>query len=136
MKLRQLFEAKASSVGIIFGRFNPPHQGHRAAWEMASENDVWFVGTNKSTEGPKDPLPYEVKVEAMKAVYPEIEGHIVAEQSWLTLASKVYRKYGNAVLNIYTDEEWVTKALNQYNGQEGPHGFYNFKQIDQKKIVN
>ena len=130
MRLRELFEARQRSVGIIFGRFNPPHKGHRAAWEMASENDAWFVGTNQSTQGPKDPLPYDVKIEAMKTIYPEIKGHIMPEQSWLTMASAVYKKYGNVVLNLYTDEEWVSKAINQYNGQEGPHGFYNFSSIN------
>lgn len=130
MKLRELFEARQRSVGIIFGRFNPPHKGHRAAWEMASENDAWFVGTNQSTQGPKDPLPYDVKLEAMEAIYPEIRGHIMPEQSWLTMASAVYKKYGNVVLNLYTDEEWVSKAINQYNGVEGPHGLYNFKIIN------
>lgn len=132
MKLRELFESKTGSVGIIFGRFNPPHQGHKAAWEMAAENDRWFVGTNKSTQGPKDPLPYDVKVQAMMAVMPEIKGHIVPETSWLTLASKVYKKYGNVQLNVYTDEDWVTKTLIQYNGKEGPHGLYNFPSIQQQ----
>lgn len=130
MKLRELFEARQKSVGIIFGRFNPPHKGHRAAWEMASENNAWFVGTNQSTQGPKDPLPYDIKIQAMEAIYPEVRGHIIAEQSWLTMASKVYKKYGNVILNVYTDEEWVSKAINQYNGQEGPHGFYNFSIIN------
>lgn len=130
MLLRELFEAKARTVGIIFGRFNPPHKGHRAAWEMASANDAWFVGTNQSTQGPKDPLPYDVKIEAMEAIYPEIRGHIMPEQSWLTMASAVYKKYGNVQLNVYTDEEWVTKALNQYNGVDGPHGLYNFSIIN------
>lgn len=46
------------------------------------------------------------------------------------MASAVYKKYGNVVLNLYTDEEWVSKAINQYNGQEGPHGLYNFKVIN------
>ena len=134
MILRELFEAraKAKSVGIIFGRFNPPHMGHMKAWEMASENSVWYVGTNKSTQGPKDPLPFDIKVKAMEAVYPEIKGHIVAEQSWLTLASKVYEKHGNIVLNVYTDEEWVTKTLVQYNGKEGAHGYYEFGTIQQQ----
>jgi hypothetical protein len=132
MRLRQLFESSDRSVGIIFGRFNPPHQGHKAAWEMAAHNDYWFVGTNKSTEGPKDPLPYAVKTKAMLAVMPEIKGHIVPETSWLTLASKVYKEYGDITLNVYTDEDWVTKTLIQYNGVEGPHGIYNFKHIDQK----
>lgn len=134
MILRELFEAraKAKSVGIIFGRFNPPHMGHMKAWEMASENSTWYVGTNKSTQGPKDPLPFDIKVKAMEAVYPEIKGHIVAEQSWLTLASKVYKKHGNIVLNVYTDEDWVTKALVQYNGKEGAHGYYDFGTIQQQ----
>ena len=61
MILRELFEAKAKSVGIIFGRFNPPHMGHMKAWEMAAENPSWYVGTNKSTQGPKDPLPFDIK---------------------------------------------------------------------------
>ena len=132
MRLRQLFEAKQTEVAIIFGRFNPPHKGHRAAWELASKSPVWYVGTNQSTVGPKDPLPFEVKVEAMKTIWPEVEGHIVAEQSWLTLASKVYEQYPDATLLCLTDEDWVTKTIVQYNGKEGPHGFYNFKNIEQK----
>jgi hypothetical protein len=103
------------------------------AWEMAAENPSWYVGTNKSTQGPKDPLPFDIKVKAMEAVYPEIKGHIVAEQSWLTLASKIYEKHGNIVLNVYTDEAWVTKALVQYNGKEGAHGYYDFGTIQQQE---
>ena len=134
MLLRELFEAKNNStVGIIFGRFNPPHKGHKKAWEMASENnDHWFVGTNQSTEGPKDPLPFKLKVEAMKTIYPELGGHIIAEQSWLTMASKVFAKYGDVILNVYTDEDWVTKTLLQYNGKESAHGFYKFSSIQQQ----
>jgi hypothetical protein len=130
VKLRNLFEARAQTVGIIFGRFNPPHKGHRKAWEMASENDAWYVGTNQSTQGPKDPLPYDVKIEAMRMIYPDIEGHIMPEQSWLTMASRIYEKYGDILLRVYTDEEWVVKTIVQYNGKEGTHGFYNFKNID------
>lgn len=132
MRLRNLFEALGEEVAIIFGRFNPPHKGHRAAWELASRSPIWFVGTNKSTQGPKDPLPFDVKVEAMKTIWPEVEGHIVAETSWLTLASRVYEQYPNATLLCLTDEDWVTKTIVQYNGKEGAHGFYNFKKIEQK----
>lgn len=129
MKLRQIFESKGS-VGIMFGRFNPPHKGHKAAWEMASENKHWYIGTNESTVGPKDPLPYDVKVEAMKAIWPEVATHIVSETSWLTLASKVYEKFGNVTLNVYTDEEWVIKTLMQYNGSKNTHGHYHFTNIN------
>jgi nicotinamide mononucleotide adenylyltransferase len=132
MLLRELFEERSKSIGIIFGRFNPPHQGHVAAWQIASENDVWVVGTNKDTQGPKDPLPFEIKIQAMKTLWPEIQGHVVAEQGWLTLASKMFAKYKNATLNVYTDEDWVIKTLIQYNGKENTHGFYNFSNIEQK----
>lgn len=132
MRLINLFEDKVNTIGIIFGRFNPPHKGHRAAWEMASQNDVWFIGTNQSTVGPKDPLPFDVKVQAMTTVWPAAAGHIIEETSWLTMAAKMHREYnqnGDAVLLCYTDEEWVGKLINQYNGVEGKHGMYSFKQI-------
>lgn len=132
MKLRQLFEGLGQEVAIIFGRFNPPHKGHRAAWELAAKSPIWYVGTNESTVGPKDPLPYGVKVEAMTTIWPEVEGHIIAETSWLTLASLVYEKHGDVTLLCLTDEDWVTKTIVQYNGKEGAHGFYKFKQIKQK----
>jgi hypothetical protein len=132
MRLRNIFEAQQNEVAIIFGRFNPPHKGHRAAWELASKSPVWYVGTNESTVGPKDPLPYDVKVEAMKTVWPKVEGHIIAETSWLTLASRVYKENPEATLLCLTDEDWVTKTIVQYNGKEGAHGFYNFPNIIQK----
>ena len=117
------------TVGLIFGRFNPPHQGHRAAWQAASENDVWYVGTNFSTQGPKDPLPFDVKLQAMKTLWPEVEDHVKTHQSWLTFASKIYKQHGNIELKIYTDESWVLKTLQQYNGVEKQHGYYNFSRI-------
>ena len=128
MRLRQLFEA-TQTVGFIFGRFNPPHKGHKAAWEMLSENDHWYVGTNKSTQGPKDPLPYDVKIKAMSAIWPEVADHIIPHQSWLTLAAEIYKKHGEVELKVYTDEAWVLKTLDQYNGVEKTHGYYNFPKI-------
>jgi hypothetical protein len=132
MRLRQLFEAPGETVGLIFGRFNPPHKGHKAAWEMAAKETHWYVGTNAGTVGPKDPLPSQVKVLAMEAIMPEVKQHIVFSQSWLTLASELYQKHPDATLVLFTDEGWVPKTIQQYNGAEGPHGSYNFKAIEVK----
>ena len=132
MKLRQLFENKGNSVGVCFGRWNPPHKGHRAAWEIAANFGTFYVGTNKNTEGPNDPLPYEVKLKCMETIWPEIAGHVIPEQSLFTLVSKVFAKHGEGThLKIATDEEWLTKSLIQYNGQEGAHGYYKFASIEQ-----
>lgn len=132
MRLRQLFEAQGETVGLIFGRFNPPHKGHKAAWKMAAKETHWYVGTNQSTVGPKDPLPAQVKVLAMETIMPEVKQHIVFSQSWLTLASELYQKHPDATLVLFTDEKWVPSTIQQYNGQEGPHGSYNFANIEVK----
>ena len=134
MRLNELFEAPTDTVAVIFGRFNPPHKGHKAAWElMRKDSSNWFVGTNASTQGPKDPLPYDVKIEAMKAIDPEVEGHLMSSQSWLTMISELFEKFPKAKLIVYTDEEWVVKTVNQYNGVEGKaHGFYNYESIEHK----
>ncbi len=122
-----------TTIGIIFGRFNPPHKGHKAAWEMASKLPYWYVGTNQSTQGPKDPLPYDIKVEAMKTIWPGVEGHLMPEQSWLTLASHCFKSHPDAkTLICFTDEEWVTKTIQQYNGVQAAHGFYKFDEINQQ----
>ena len=125
------------TVAIIFGRFNPPHKGHKHAWETASQvADQWYVGTNKSTVGPEDPLPFEVKIEAMKAIMPEVEEHLVAEQSWWTLATYVFKKYGGVPgrtlpfdLIVITDEPYVVPGLLKSNGQSAQHGEYSFQDI-------
>ena len=148
MRLRELFEnvyeiaddtkpfdGGLKTVGVCYGRWNPPHKGHREVWRAASANPFWYVGTNESTEGPKDPLPYEVKLQCMALVWPKVAKHVIPEQSLMTLASRVYEEHGeNVHLKVYTDEEWLYKTLTQYNGVEGkPHGFYKFTQIDWAK---
>lgn len=132
MKLRELFETLAGngSVGVCFGRWNPPHKGHRAAWEEAATNNHWYVGTNQNTQGPNDPLPYNVKLLAMEAIYPEIAGHVIPEKNLFTLSAKIYSKHGDVVLNVYTDEDWLVNSLLKYNGKEADHGYYKFAEIN------
>jgi hypothetical protein len=134
MQIRNLFEALGKEAAIIFGRFNPAHKGHRAAWEQAKKSPIWYVGTNRTTVGPKDPLPFDVKIEVMKTIMPEIDGHILAETSWFTMASSVYEKHGDGitlyVVTDKTDKEWIMPTMIRQNGQQGDHGYYNFKNIE------
>jgi len=132
LKAYHLTESDQNQAAIIFGRFNPPHFGHKAAWDIAAEFPIWYVGTNQSTQGPKDPLPFDIKIEAMKTFMPDIDDHLVAEQSWFTLASMVYKQHGAVTLHIVTDatdSKIFVPALQKQNGIEGPHGFYKFNNI-------
>jgi hypothetical protein len=137
MKINQvLVESAGATVAFAFGRFNPAHQGHIEVWravEQAGAN--WFIGTNPSTLGPNDPLTFQQKSAWMEEIYPAIQGHIVAEQSVLTLAAYIFkktRKNESATVAYITDAAdwaWSGKLLNQYNGVEGAHGYYKFAQI-------
>jgi hypothetical protein len=149
MRLRELFEniyeqvpeggeehdGSLKTIGICYGRWNPPHKGHKGVWKAASGNPIWFVGTNENTEGPKDPLPYDVKLQCMAAVWPGVAGHVIPEQDLFVMATNIYEKYGeNVHLNVYTDEEWLASSLLKYNGMMNQkHGGYKFAQIDWKK---
>jgi len=120
------------TVGICFGRWNPPHKGHMAAWEKASTFGPFYIGTNENTVGPDDPLPFNVKVACMESIWPRIKGHILAEKSLLYMASKVYSLQGDNVdLKVCTDENWLVPLLKKYNGKEGVYGQYNFANIEQ-----
>lgn len=135
MKLRQLFEAHhKATAAFCFGRFNPAHQGHAGVWDaVAKAGHKWYIGTNPTTIGADDPLPFNVKSAWMQAIDPRIKGHIVGETSALTLASKIYSDIGDGhYVNYITDEKdwaWSGKLLKQYNGVQGDHGYYNFKDI-------
>ena len=137
MKIRQVLkEAAGVTAAFAFGRFNPAHQGHIAVWQTVEKAGVkWYIGTNPGTLGPNDPLTFEQKTAWMEEIYPPIQGHIVPEQSVMTLAARIFKELGNkedatiAYITDETDWAWSGKLLNQYNGVEGKHGYYKFAQI-------
>lgn len=118
------------TIGISYGRFNPPHKGHKAVWEQAATCDHFYIGTNPNTTGKNDPLPYDIKVHLMGLICPTIKNHIVAEKNLFTLVTTVYNIHGeDNELHIYTDEEWLFNAISKYNGVHSAHGYYLFKNI-------
>jgi hypothetical protein len=136
MLLRNLFEdiGPVADAAFAFGRFNPAHQGHIEVYKaVQNAGKKWYIGTNPSTQGPNDPLSFEQKSAWMQAIYPAIQGHILPQQSVVTLASKLYELLPEGSTIAYVtdikDWEWAGKLLNDYNGKEGPHGYYNFKAI-------
>jgi hypothetical protein len=136
MVLREMFESNGADAAFCFGRFNPAHQGHIAVWQtVQNAGRKWFVGTNPNTLGANDPLPFKEKTAWMKAIYPDITGHIIPETSVVTVASKIFDALGkndNATIAYVTDSQdwqWAGKLLNDYNGKEGPHGYYKFRKI-------
>jgi hypothetical protein len=136
MLLRNLFEdmGPVADAAFAFGRFNPAHQGHIEVYKtVQNAGRKWYIGTNPSTQGPNDPLSFEQKSAWMQAIYPAIQGHLLPQQSVVTLASKLYELLPEGSTIAYVtdikDWEWAGKLLNDYNGKEGPHGYYKFRAI-------
>lgn len=118
------------TIGISYGRFNPPHKGHKAVWEQTSLCDHFYIGTNSNTYGKKDPVPYDIKVQLMEAICPIIKNHIVPENNLFTLATHIYNIHGEFnELHVFTDEQWLDSTLLKYNGVESSHGYYKFTKI-------
>jgi hypothetical protein len=136
MNLRELFEAThhKATVAFCFGRFNPPHQGHAKVWEAVKHaGQHWYIGTNPTTIGPNDPLDFNTKTAWMTAIDPDVAGHILGETSIVTLAARIYKEVGDGATIAYvtdeTDWAWSGKLLNDYNGKESNHGYFNFAKI-------
>lgn len=118
------------TIGISYGRFNPPHKGHTAVWEQAAKCDYFYIGTNPTTNGKKDPVPYHIKVQLMEALCPSIINHIIPEQNLFTLTAHIYQLHGEFnELHVFTDENWLVDTLLKYNGVESAHGYYKFANI-------
>ena len=118
------------TIGISYGRFNPPHKGHKVVWEQTATCDNFYIGTNPNTIGKNDPIPYDIKVHLMGLICPIIKNHIIAEQNLFTLVTTVYNIHGmNNELHVFTDEDWLFNALIKYNGIESIHGYYKFSKI-------
>lgn len=118
------------TIGISYGRFNPPHKGHIAVWEQAAKCNHFYIGTNPNTTGKKDPIPYQLKVQLMETICPIIRNHILPEQNLFTLVTHIYNIHGsNNEIQIFTDENWLYNALITYNGVESAHGYYKFNKI-------
>jgi nicotinamide mononucleotide adenylyltransferase len=116
------------TIGITFGRWNPPHKGHLALWEMMKENERFYIGTNEDTHDIDNPLPFNLKRDIIISMMPEIQDYFFEESTWLTLAERIYKDHGKVNLVCYTDEDWVLPLVKEYNGDG-----YHFKKISVKK---
>ena len=141
MKTYQKFltEKKGDTVVFTFGRFNPPTVGHEklitAVQSVAkSKGGDFFVYPSHSQDPKKNPLNQATKIKYMKKMFPKYKSNIVASsgKTALNIASELYdKKYTNLVMVVGSDRvQEFQKILDKYNGQDKPHGFYDFDKIE------
>jgi len=134
MRLRQLFEAPSKEISIALGRLNPAHIGHGLLVEAIKQSpgDSRLYLTDRPANLPDDPLSPQEKLAWAQKSFPDIDVRLA--KNIFFAASELYNQ-GYTKLTILEGEDKLTPLIQKYNGNKGPHGFFNFETIEQKKLT-
>ena len=86
MRLFELDQEPVKKVVFAFGRLNPPHYGHggliQTLAKTAKEKGAhWYLFVSSKNEPEKNPLTFEQKCYWIKALFPEVAGHLIEDPS-------------------------------------------------------
>jgi hypothetical protein len=117
-------EEEASTLTIVFGRFNPPTVGHDKTFNMAKKVSVGGdlkIYPSRSQDPKKNPLSPEVKVQYMRKMFPQYEDNIIDDPEMKTifnvLVTAAEEGYGNVNIVCGSDRQAEFENLAQkYNG--------------------
>ena len=127
MRLRQLFEADASTAAIAFGRMNPPTIGHAKLVEaIKSQPGDPFVFLSQSQKPKTDPLVFADKLRYAKFCFPEVTIGNPEVKTIIQALQKIESMgYKNLIYVAGSDRvASFEELINKYNGKE-----YNFNSI-------
>jgi len=120
-----------------FGRMNPPHFGHEGLIKLvettaAGKHADWFIFVSKSQDKNKNPLPYAEKVNWIYTLFPQTKGHLVEDvnlKTFMQAAAWIYAQGYRSVVFVAGEDDMVSMRtpLEQYNGKQVAHGFYQFE---------
>jgi len=123
---------------LFWGRANPPHAGHEAAYDVVKKTAKKNGGTSsmvltRSQDPKKNPLTPAQKEEHAKAAFPDVNTS-VTDKEHPTLMHHLSKIHENGVTDLHlvagSDRIPAYQSLiDQYNGIHGPHGYYNFKKV-------
>lgn len=137
MRIKDLFESEEKHVAFCFGRLNPPTLGHKKLLDTVKDvGGDYRIFASQSQDRKKNPLPYDVKMDFLRKMFPDFAGNIVEDtniRTALNAASYLYDQgYKHATFVAGSDRfEAMQKMLKTYNGVEGKeHGYYNFETLD------
>jgi nicotinamide mononucleotide adenylyltransferase len=135
---KQFLVEEEKTVYFTFGRMNPPTIGHGklldALSKKASKNP-YRVFLSQSADPKKNPLSYQDKIKAVRKMFPRHARSIMLNKNVrnaMEAASVMYNEgFKNLVMVVGSDRmNEFSALLKKYNGKEGRHGFYNFKNIN------
>ena len=128
----------SDDVMTTFGRHNPPHMGHKLTMDHANdlagnigENaqaDQRFY-TSRSQDPKKNPLPYEMKVDHLKRMFPEHSEKWDTDERVRTVLGAATKAHDDGYKNFHfigggDRKQGMEDLLRKYNGN-----LYNFDNI-------
>ena len=125
----------SKDVTFVFGRFNPPTEGHEKLFNQLkklSRGGVYRIYSSKSVDPKKNPLPFKQKIKFMRKMFPKHARNIMADpdvRNVLDIATKLYDQ-GFTKVTMVAGSDRVKEfeiLLNKYNGKKSRHGLYNFQ---------
>jgi len=126
----------SKEVTFVFGRFNPPTEGHEKLFETlkkVSRGGTYRIYASKSQDAKKNPLPFKQKIKFMRKMFPRHARNIMADadvRTVLDIAVKLYDQ-GFTKVSMVAGSDRIKEfdiLLNKYNGQKNRHGFYQFEE--------
>jgi hypothetical protein len=124
----------SDSVVSIFGRHQPPHIGHKLTFDKAQdiagneEADQRFY-TSRSQDRKKNPLPYELKTDHLKRMFPEHAKKWDSDENVRTILDAATKAHGDGYKNFHfiggsDRRDDMENLLRKYNGD-----LYDFENI-------
>ena len=124
----------SDTMVTTFGRHNPPHMGHKLGLDMATdiagneEGDQRFY-SSRSNDPKKNPLPYEVKVDHLKRMFPEHAEKWDTDDRVRTVLGAATKAHDDGYKNFHfvgggDRKQGMEDLLRKYNGD-----LYNFDKI-------
>ena len=122
-------------VVFAFGRFNPPTNGHEKLLEKVfsvAKGGAYKIYPSQSQDPKKNPLSFMDKVKFMRKMFPKHARNIIGDKTIKTAIDALVKLYdeGYTSVSMVVGSDRVSEfdsLLNKYNGKEGRHGFFDFK---------
>ena len=128
----------SNDLVTIFGRNNPPHRGHGMVLDHASKiadgigdntkADQRFY-TSRSQDPKKNPLPYQVKLDHLKRMFPKHAEKWDDDENVRTIMNAAQKAHGEGYKNFHfvgggDRRQGMEDLMRKYNGN-----LYNFDNI-------
>ena len=112
------FHEQAGQVVFAFGRFNPPTTGHEKLLDrtkLIAGSSRYIIYPSQSQNQKKDPLPFALKVEYMRKMFPKHAKNIMADK-------KIINVFDIAV-KLYDEKYEESKGEGERKSFKGKRGY-------------